>query len=342
MGQGPDVTFYRALDGTARGRATGPEAEAAAAAFRNAMQNDPVQLGDSFPLLLRQANTQGPAHMDLNTLASLHPRSMEFIRIEASKENPVEFQMGSPPTETGRSNDETLHTVKLTKSFEVAATNVTVGVYRRVMGRLPSRYSEEAVPPRDDEPLRYLSWNRANDFIKKLNDINPDKTKRYRMLTEAEWEAANRLNQNYEPFQSAFPWGNVWSDAHGQTRPTQGQNQIPIPLVDSHQTTGQRFAGMNGEVWQWTRDTYAPDYGGIKPINENPENTQAGPYRLLRGGSFWDYPRAVAPPVVAGSFLTTLGTSTACGLPVRTFRSFILCSFTLLQFSKKFASQGSA
>jgi formylglycine-generating enzyme required for sulfatase activity len=53
---------------------------------------------------------------------------------------PGSFTMGSPSNEEGRSDDETQHSVTLTRGFYLQTTEVTQGEWQRVMGNNPSFY----------------------------------------------------------------------------------------------------------------------------------------------------------------------------------------------------------
>ena len=51
---------------------------------------------------------------------------------------PVEFMMGSPPTEAGRHDDETQHKKRIGRTFALAAKAVTVEQYRKFRQGLPT------------------------------------------------------------------------------------------------------------------------------------------------------------------------------------------------------------
>jgi formylglycine-generating enzyme required for sulfatase activity len=66
------------------------------------------------------------------------PKSgIELILVE-----PGSFDMGSPPGEEGRNDDEVQHRVELTKAFYLDETEVTVGQWRRYADK--SGYATEA------------------------------------------------------------------------------------------------------------------------------------------------------------------------------------------------------
>lgn len=73
------------------------------------------------------------------------------------------FQMGSLAREKGRSRDETLHKVRLTKPFYMGVYEVTQAQYDAVMGKVPSCFNGM------DNPVENVSRNGAVAFCKKLS-----------------------------------------------------------------------------------------------------------------------------------------------------------------------------
>jgi len=105
---------------------------------------------------------------------------MEFVYIP-----PGTFMMGSPEDEPGRFDNEKLHKVTLTKGFYMQTTQVTQGQWKALMGENPSYFKNG-----DDYPVETVSWEDTQEFIRKLNEM--EKTDKYRLPTEAEWEYACR------------------------------------------------------------------------------------------------------------------------------------------------------
>jgi hypothetical protein len=66
-------------------------------------------------------------------LQSSAAKSLEMAVIQ-----PGEFVMGSPAGETGHRDDETAHTVRITRAFELGKYKVTQGLWESVMGSRPS------------------------------------------------------------------------------------------------------------------------------------------------------------------------------------------------------------
>ena len=93
------------------------------------------------------------------------------------------FLMGSPEGQ-GSSDEHPRHRVTITRPFYLGVYEVTQAQWRAVMGGNPSRFKG------DDLPVESVSWDDAQEFIRKLNQ--KERTDKYRLLTEAEWEHACR------------------------------------------------------------------------------------------------------------------------------------------------------
>src|ERR1035438_5197505 len=87
---------------------------------------------------------------------------------------------------------------EIKEDFEIAIHTVTQGQWQEVMGKNPSCFSRDGEGKDDvkdikDEDLKHfpvetVSWNDAQEFIKKLNAKERRKGYQYRLPSEAEWE----------------------------------------------------------------------------------------------------------------------------------------------------------
>jgi formylglycine-generating enzyme required for sulfatase activity len=176
------------------------------------------------------------------------------------------FTMGSPPTEPGRGKDETQHQVTISKPFYMQTTEVTQGQWLKVMGSNPSYFRNCG----SDCPVENVSWNDVQDFIKKLN--GQEKTNKYRLPTEAEWEYAARAgtaDARYGEIDS-IAWYN--GNAGTKTHPAGRMQPNAWGLYD-----------MLGNVWEWCQDRYGEyQSGGVT----DPVGSSFGSLRVNRGGSW--------------------------------------------------------
>jgi formylglycine-generating enzyme required for sulfatase activity len=165
-----------------------------------------------------------------------------------------------------RDNEKPAHKVKLS-TFFINKYEVTQEEWEQVMGENPSKFSGCKKCP-----VEQVSWNDAQEFIKKLNKIT---SKKYRLPTEAEWEyAARGGNEGFK-----YAGGNsieqvAWysGNADNKTHPVGGKKANGFGLYD-----------MSGNVWEFCNDRYGDYESGLQ---ENPKGPKQGSDRVDRGGSW--------------------------------------------------------
>jgi len=180
------------------------------------------------------------------------------------------FMMGSPPHEINRADDENLHIVTISKPFYMQSTQVTQGQWEEVMGNNPSFFRNCG----DNCPVENVSWDDAQEFIRKLNQVKG--TDKYRLPTVAEWEYACRAGSTTryyfgddEAELGEYAWYHNNSD--GKTHPVGQKKPNAWGLYDMH-----------GNVWEWCQDWYGEYSGSVT----DPKGPISGEYRVLRGGSW--------------------------------------------------------
>jgi formylglycine-generating enzyme required for sulfatase activity/serine/threonine protein kinase len=183
---------------------------------------------------------------------------LEMVLIPAGK-----VMMGSPVSETGRTNNEKQHEVTLTKPFYMGKYEVTQEQWEGVMGYNPSRVKGAKLPVTD------VSWEDCQEFIKKLNA----KTKAgYRLPTEAEWEYACRAGTT-----TAYSFGDSLSKSDAN------YDSLNTNSVGSYKPNAFGLYDMHGNVWEWCEDWYAEYPTGAVT---DPKGPLTGNALVLRGGSF--------------------------------------------------------
>jgi formylglycine-generating enzyme required for sulfatase activity len=188
------------------------------------------------------------------------------------------FPKGSPEYETGRSGDEIMHEVTLTKGFYMQKTPVTQGQWKAVMGNNPASFSDGG----DDCPVESISWDECHEFIRRLNEKIDCL---YRLPTEAEWEYACRAG-GVTPFCN----GEI-SELYCARDPllcevgwycgNSGRKSRPVARKSPN---GWELYDMHGNVSEWCRDWYG-EYG--PDSQTDPRGPESGPGKVIRGGSWF-------------------------------------------------------
>lgn len=187
------------------------------------------------------------------------------------------YQMGSPEGEADRDFDEKAHEIELSAGVFMGVQEVSMGEWMSVVGRLPQNF-EQNQPLTEALPVRYVSWEEAVLFCKKLSE---KEGKTYRLPTEAEWEVACRAGTS-----GAFA---VSKDE----RPSEGlfnYNSTGLKPSDFGATNPWGLRSMHGNVWEWCADwSFVYDTSVVKDPR-GPSDKQAREYeletRVVRGGSW--------------------------------------------------------
>jgi formylglycine-generating enzyme required for sulfatase activity len=191
---------------------------------------------------------------------------MKLVRIEPGK-----FQMGSPPDEAKRQEDETRHEVEITKPYGLGVYTVTQAQFRQVMGMKPSFFSSKgdgrdkvSGVNTDDFPVENVSWDDAMDFCRIVSLLPAVRDKGWvvDLPTEAEWEYACRAGT-----QTAFHFGNSLSSQQANCNgdnpygdAAKGPNLRRTTKVGSYEANAWGLYDMQGNVLQWCKGWYDKDY----------------------------------------------------------------------------------
>ena len=163
------------------------------------------------------------------------------------------------------------------RAFGMNRTEISNAAYRDFVsatGHRPAFYGGHPVLGRDAYPVVGVSWTDAAAFCAHYGLALP---------SEQEYERAARSIKG-----AAFPWGDAPADA---TRANGGgaiccdgsdhDGHAMTAPVDAYPAGASPEGVLNlvGNVWEWTRDFYAPYEG-----EPSPEIAQK--YRVLRGGAW--------------------------------------------------------
>ena len=168
---------------------------------------------------------------------------------------------------------------EIKEDFEIAIHTVTQGQWQELMGKNPSYFSragggKNLVKAIKDEDLKQfpvdsVSWNKAQEYIKMLNEKEKESGYLYRLPTCAEWEYAcrggatseeecsfhfyfykptNDLSSKQANINGNYPFGNA----------EKGPYLERTTKVGSYAPNKLGLYDMHGNVWQWCVEDYDP------------------------------------------------------------------------------------
>jgi len=161
--------------------------------------------------------------------------------------------------------------------FAINRTEITNAQYRvfvAATGHRSSFYGGHPFLGLDDRPVVGVSWDDADAFCRHYGLTLP---------SEREYERAAR-----GPGGSAYPWGapppgdmraNVGADPCCEGDDRDGYAMTAPADSFAQGASAEGVLNLVGNVWEWTRDFYAPYTG-------EPDPAIAQKYRVLRGGSW--------------------------------------------------------
>jgi formylglycine-generating enzyme required for sulfatase activity len=203
-----------------------------------------------------------------------------------------EFMMGSPTTEKGRDDDEhdgsgRQHKVTIAAPFAVSSFVVTFAdwdVCVSVGGCPKEARASDFGWGRGKQPVIYVSWDDAQAYVAWLSIMTG---KKYRLLTEAEWEYAARARTT-----TAYFWGDDIgkgnANCNGCGSPWDNHRAAP---VGSFKPNAFGLYDMVGNVWQWAEDCNHPNYKGAPTDGSAWIADGDCTRRAVRGASWGDPPQ---------------------------------------------------
>jgi Uncharacterized conserved protein len=149
------------------------------------------------------------------------------------------------------------------------------------MGNNPSRFKG------DDRPVEQVSWNDAQEFIRKLN--RKEGTNKYRLSTEAQWEYACRAGTTTPFYTGGCIFTNQanYNGSYPMPGCSKGEYRKKTTEVASFPPNKWGLYDMHGNVWEWCHD-WKGDYLSGHVID--PTGPSSGRRRVVRGGSWFGRP----------------------------------------------------
>ena len=194
------------------------------------------------------------------------------------------FMMGSPASEEGRSEDEgPQHEVKIARPFAVSRTEVTFSEWDACVASGACTAVGDNAWGRDDRPVINVSWNDAKQYAAWLSRTTG---KKYRLLTEAEWEYAARGGSS-----ARFSFGDAENQLD-QYAWYYKNSDSKTQLVAHKKANAFGLFDMHGNVWEWVEDCYVDDYAKAPTDGSTVTETPAC-RRVVRGGSWGNGPQVL-------------------------------------------------
>jgi len=158
--------------------------------------------------------------------------------------------------------------VNIKQPYYIGQFEVTQGQWEKIMGTNPSYFKAGKV--KDDavqHPVENVSWHDAQQFIKKLNELEKGKAV-YRLPSEFEWEYAARAGATDD-----ITWNEIRKTAVIATNTTS--------MVGKKQPNAWGLYDMLGNVWEWVEDFYN------EKIFADPIPPKKGKEHVLKGAPFY-------------------------------------------------------
>jgi formylglycine-generating enzyme required for sulfatase activity len=223
------------------------------------------------------------------------------------------FLMGSPEDEPGRTAGETQVKVTITAAFAVGKFAVTVDEFEAFVKdfkkfkleagcnvwtgstwdmKADATFRNPGFTQSGRHPVTCVNWDFAQAYVAWLS-AKTGQT--YRLLSESEREYVARAGTT-----TPFWWGKSITPGHGNYDGNfeyagggaKGEYRQRTMPVDSFKPNPWGLYNVHGNVWEWTQDCWADDH------STNPGDGDAAAVgdctkRVLRGGSWFNYPRAL-------------------------------------------------
>jgi uncharacterized protein (TIGR02996 family) len=194
---------------------------------------------------------------------------------------PGSFLMGG----TEHDAEKPVHRVTLTAGYFLGVHPVTQAQWAAVMGTEPSHFQGP------NRPVEQVSWDECQEFCVKLTAHRSGRV--VELPTEAQWEWACRAGTT-----THFHFGDVpgtdrlnYNGSYTWNGSKKGKNRKRTTDAGSFAPNPWGLFDLHGNVWEWCADEYAPYTSDERtdPVGKTEDSDNN--YRVLRGGSWNNYPR---------------------------------------------------
>lgn len=191
--------------------------------------------------------------------------------------------------------------VTISKGFYMGVTVVKQHQWFLTMKNFP--WETHNVKEGSEYPAVWISWNDCQEFIKKLNEI--EKSDKYRLPTDAEWEYACRAGS-----QDIYFFGNdksllryyAWTDEDNPKI----KRWYPYKVALKRPNEWGLY-DMLGNVEEWCQDKHHINSSGSTNIfhesSIDPSGSPYGNYRIKRGGYYKTSPSSIYCAMIDFAYL---------------------------------------
>lgn len=204
------------------------------------------------------------------------------------------FRMGSPSSEAGRADDEgPVHRVNIAQPFAVGVYEVTFAEWDACVadGGCGGHRPGDEGWGRGTRPVINVDWEEAQAYVEWLSGKTG---KRYRLLSESEWEYAARAGTT-TPFHTGRSISTGQANYSGNYTYGPGGTGVyrkKTVAVGSFSPNAFGLHDVHGNVWEWVQDCWNANYQGAPNDGSAWQSGDCG-RRMLRGGSWFDDPRGL-------------------------------------------------
>jgi formylglycine-generating enzyme required for sulfatase activity len=187
------------------------------------------------------------------------------------------FMMGSSARDPDhRPTEGPQHEVTISTPFAVSKFEVTFAQWDACVAASACPRATDSWG-RGSMPVVNVSWDDARHYAGWLSHTTG---KRYRLLTEAEWEYAARAGSD-----SRYPWGDAAGVNNANCVDCNSKWTLQTAPVGSFEPNAWGLYDCSGNVWEWVEDSWHSNYDGAPDdgsawIGDEPD------YRVIRGGSW--------------------------------------------------------
>ena len=198
------------------------------------------------------------------------------------------FKMGSN-WKKAKKNQKPVHAVTIKGPLAVSKFEITFDEWEACLADgVCKRDPDDHKWGRGRRPIVNISWSDTQEYTAWLSKKTGRK---YRLLSEAEWEYAARAGTT-----TGYWWGNKLKKKYANCRkcgtPWSGKKSAP---VGSFKPNPWGIYDMHANIWEWVQDCWTNDHKGA-PSDGSARTDGNCERKSVRGGSWYYYSQVAKSP----------------------------------------------